>query len=701
MLSQISKYAWLGIVAAAAVATVSASVAIPTSPERLASRSAVIVEGTVVRTATGYDPDLQTLGTYVTLAVETVHRGPTDLEEVVVREPGGRFGDLVNVIDAAPEYRLGEHVFAFLEPRADGTLRTTGMFLGKFEIVSGSSGVLNAVRDLSGQGAIPGRDRVRLPESFPVADLAAVALTVPRTRPRAGSTRNGTLSTHARSETPARSWTARPSGWERLLWDDVREPGGGGSATETGGGDEADSALASTAPQGAIYGNFVALPQSQPSRWHQSDSSTPVIVDIERTRAPLGSPAAAVAEMKRAMAAWSNVPEARIALLTANDDASFTATHASSPADHKPSSNIVLFGDPYGDIPDPDTDCTGILAIGGYWRSSTPVKRVNGVSFYPATQLYVIFNNDFECYLGDAATLAEIATHELGHGLGFGHSSVPDAIMRAYAYGGRGPRLGGDDLDGAHCHYPHDIELLSPDGGESLEVGSQHDIRWSSSAESGGDTGTVRIDFSLNGGQTWSTLSAGELNDGFYGWTVPDDPTTLARIRIRRPTRVASSPASCSGDSGGVFSIAAPVMTTPGSVPDGTTGAPVTLGVAPDGAITIQWSESCSGAAEGYAIYEGSLDALRAGSWDHVPATCSAGTNLTAAIAPSPGNRFYLVTPVAGSYEGSLGESSSGTARPISGAACVPRGQDGCDAPATDSSENYTPESPFPYADHP
>jgi hypothetical protein len=211
----------------------------------------------------------------------------------------------------------------------------------------------------------------------------------------------------------------------------------------------------------------------------------------------------------------------------------------------------------------------------------------------------------------------------------------------------------------------------------------------------------VRIDLSMNGGQTWSTLSADEINDGSYAWTVPDDPTMLARIRVRRPTLMDSSPASCSGDTGGIFSIAAPVMTTPGNVPDGTTGAPVTLGVAPNGEITVEWSESCSGEAAEYAIYEGSLDTLRAGSWDHVPVTCSAGTDLGETITPSPGNRFYLVTPVAGSYEGSLGESSGGVDRPLSGAACAPRGQTSCDVPESGSGENHTPESPFPYTDHP
>ena len=54
--------------------------------------------------------------------------------------------------------------------------------------------------------------------------------------------------------------------------------------------------------------------------------------------------------------------------------------------------NIVLFNDPYGDITDP-VGCSGTLAIGGYWRSGSISKTVNGIAYYPATRLYVIFNN--------------------------------------------------------------------------------------------------------------------------------------------------------------------------------------------------------------------------------------------------------------------------------------------------------------------
>jgi len=45
------------------------------TPEQLARRATLIVEGTVVRTASGLDPETGALSTYVTLEDLTVHRG--------------------------------------------------------------------------------------------------------------------------------------------------------------------------------------------------------------------------------------------------------------------------------------------------------------------------------------------------------------------------------------------------------------------------------------------------------------------------------------------------------------------------------------------------------------------------------------------------------------------------------------------------
>ncbi len=484
-----------------------AAVSIYTSPEELTARAALVVEATVVRTASGMDPNRTALATYTTLEVSAVHRGPSDLERVVIREPGGRFGHLVNEIDAVPTYTPGERVLVYLEPAADGTLRTSGMFFGKFRVESGDSqSASRAVRDLDGRGRILAGPAVAS-EAFSVDELSSLCASI---APRP-----------ARSERQ-RGWTRIPREFDRVIWDDGRA----GTAA-------IDFAQAQSAPLDPTPGSqFVPMSLAEPARWVEPDSGIPVAIHIQRANNPLGDGDAAVAELERAMAAWSAVPQARVTLTPGNTDFDYTGTAEGSPASVFTGTNIVLFGDPYDEIS--NGDCSGVLAIGGYWRSASPAPRVNNVDFHPILQLYTIFNDNFECFLGNADNLAEIATHELGHGLGFGHSAAPDSIMRATAYGQRGARLGMDDIDAAHCHYPHTLTLNSPLSGAQVERGSTMEIQWSGSAEWGADPGLVTIEVSTDGGEIWSSIAADQSHDGFYRWETPDEETTFEFRLVRR-----------------------------------------------------------------------------------------------------------------------------------------------------------------------
>jgi hypothetical protein len=665
------------IVVACVLTPAHATVSIYTTPEQLARVSPVIVEGRVVETASGFDPTTGALSTYVTLEVAEMHRGPATLERLVLREPGGRYRDLIHRVDAVPIYEVGEEVFAFLEPAPDGSLRTAGMFFGKYRIRRGSRAPDVAVRDLSGRGRILGRGAAVL-EEVPARDLAAVAASVPLSRyaarKRARRVRGG-LPAQVKTLT---AWLAEPPELERLLWNGAGGESGTSAARSVAGGGS-ELGWSPPSPEAPISSEFTQLSDTWPARWHQSDSSTPVAVDIDRTGNPLGDGAAAAVEIERAMAAWTDVPDARLVLQTGDSDADFISSNP-SPTSSNPPVNIVLFGDPYDDISNP-SNCSGVLAIGGYWASSFPQVAVNGKSFYAATRLYVIFNSDFECFLGNPDNLAEVATHEIGHGLGFGHTTVPDAVMRSYAYGGRGPRLGDDDIDAVHCTYPHTLTLAAPNGGESWNVGSLQQIDWSVTAEAGGDPGVVDLELSTDGGDTWSVIRSGEPNDGSYGWTVPDLPGTGRLVRAVRHNLVSPPPdpfpSACSEDlsNGGFTIVSAPLEA--GSVPDGTFGAAVLVERASGSEVRVTWQASCSSDASDYAIYEGSLGALRGGTWDHAPATCTAGADLTEVFTPQAGPRYFLVAPLAGSSEGTYG-LSQGSPRPSSASACAPRESSSC-----------------------
>jgi PKD repeat protein len=73
------------------------------------------------------------------------------------------------------------------------------------------------------------------------------------------------------------------------------------------------------------------------------------------------------------------------------------------------------------------------------------------------------------------------------------------------------------------------LELLAPRGGELLRSGDSFSARWQ------GDRATnVLLDFSTDGGVTWTTV-AGPLpaTDGSYAWTIPAVTSTACRFRVR------------------------------------------------------------------------------------------------------------------------------------------------------------------------
>ncbi|MBU2501248.1 S8 family serine peptidase [bacterium] len=72
------------------------------------------------------------------------------------------------------------------------------------------------------------------------------------------------------------------------------------------------------------------------------------------------------------------------------------------------------------------------------------------------------------------------------------------------------------------------VTVTYPNGGETLTAGDVATITWSWT----GTFTTVAIEYSLNGGSTWSFITSSTTNDGSYGWTVPTSATTQARIRI-------------------------------------------------------------------------------------------------------------------------------------------------------------------------
>jgi hypothetical protein len=72
------------------------------------------------------------------------------------------------------------------------------------------------------------------------------------------------------------------------------------------------------------------------------------------------------------------------------------------------------------------------------------------------------------------------------------------------------------------------VVVTSPNGSERLVVGDTHTITWTAPSS----ITQVKIEYSSNGGSTWSVFRAGTPNDGSEPWTVPNIPSAFCTVRI-------------------------------------------------------------------------------------------------------------------------------------------------------------------------
>lgn len=97
-------------------------------------------------------------------------------------------------------------------------------------------------------------------------------------------------------------------------------------------------------------------------------------------------------------------------------------------------------------------------------------------------------------------------------------------------------RAGGYTTTFTNSGVPLDLEppvvaVLAPNGGESWDGGSTHDITWT--ATDNFAVTTIDLAYSTDGGLTWlQTIASGLANTGTFSWTLPEGGNPAVRVRV-------------------------------------------------------------------------------------------------------------------------------------------------------------------------
>jgi hypothetical protein len=227
-------------------------------------------------------------------------------------------------------------------------------------------------------------------------------------------------------------------------------------------------------------------------------------------------------QVRQAFQAWSTVTNSTFHY----QDGGFTDAQASQ----LDGVNTVSFRDPLGQM-DPPVGCAGVLAVGGFYYNSE-TRVVNGTTFSRIVDGGLVFNDGWDgCgFYENFASFAEVATHELGHVLGLGHSTDATATMyyRAH-FDGRGAALRQDDFNGLRAIYPSPIVTsLTADKASPQLLGTP--ITFTATATGG--VAPYQYKWWVYNGSTW-TIGQGWGASNSFTWT----PTAPANYRIQVWTR--------------------------------------------------------------------------------------------------------------------------------------------------------------------
>ena len=107
------------------------------SIEELTSQADSILIGKVKKIESQWNEEKTLIYTYVTISVKQHTKtlsGVGEVQEIIVKVPGGEVGNIGLKVSDTPQFREGEEVFLFLRREKLPLFSVTGLFQGKYTI---------------------------------------------------------------------------------------------------------------------------------------------------------------------------------------------------------------------------------------------------------------------------------------------------------------------------------------------------------------------------------------------------------------------------------------------------------------------------------------------------------------------------------------------------------------------------------------